>query len=112
MMDLGDRIITLRKQKNMSQTDLAKATGVSREIIGRYERSEALPSIEVAKKIADTFAVSLDYLVGEGMNASFDKKSLKRLEDIEKLDTDTKEKIYFVIDNIIQNVKAKKAFAS
>ena len=111
-MDLGDRIITLRKQKNMSQTDLAKATGVSREIIGRYERSEALPSIEVAKKIADTFAVSLDYLVGEGMNASFDKKSLKRLEDIEKLDTDTKEKIYFVIDNIIQNVKAKKAFAS
>ncbi len=111
-MDLRDRLTTLRKQKDMSQTDLAKAAGVSREIIGRYERSEALPSIEVAKKIADTFAVSLDYLVGEGINASFDKKSLTRLEDIEKLDADTKEKIYFVIDNIIQNVKAKKAFAS
>jgi len=111
-MDLGDRITTLRKQKSMSQTDLAKATGVSREIIGRYERSEAVPSVEVAKKIADAFVVSLDYLVGEGVNASFDKKNLKRLEDIEKLDTETKEKIYFVIDNIIQNVKAKKAFAS
>lgn len=102
----------MRKQKDMSQTDLARAAGVSREIIGRYERGEALPSIEVAKKIADTFAVSLDYLVGEGINASFDKKSLTRLQDIEKLDADTKEKIYFVIDNIIQNVKAKKAFAS
>lgn len=111
-MNLADRITALRKQKDMSQTDLAKATGVSREIIGRYERGEALPSIEVAKKIADTFAVSLDYLVGEGINASFDKKSLTRLQDIEKLDADTKEKIYFVIDNIIQNVKAKKAFAS
>jgi len=111
-MNLADRITTLRKQKDMSQTDLAKAAGVSREIIGRYERGEALPSIEVAKKIADTFAVSLDYLVGEGINASFDKKSLTRLQDIEKLDADTKEKIYFVIDNIIQNVKAKKAFAS
>jgi len=111
-MNLGDRITTLRKQKDMSQTDLAKAAGVSREIIGRYERGEAMPSIEVAKKIADTFAVSLDYLVGEGINASFDKKSLSRLQDIEKLDADTKEKIYFVIDNIIQNVKAKKAFAS
>lgn len=111
-MDLGDRITTLRKQKDMSQTDLAKAAGVSREIIGRYERGEAMPSIEVAKKIADAFAVSLDYLVGEGINASFDKKSLARLQDIEKLDADTKEKIYFVIDNIIQNVKAKKAFAS
>lgn len=96
----------------MSQTDLAKAAAVSREIIGRYERGEAMPSIEVAKKIADTFGVSLDYLVGEGINASFDKKSLTRLQDIEKLDADTKEKIYFVIDNIIQNVKAKKAFAS
>jgi transcriptional regulator with XRE-family HTH domain len=111
-MNLADRITTLRKQKDMSQTDLAKAAGVSREIIGRYERGEAMPSIEVAKKIADTFAVSLDYLVGEGINASFDKKSLTRLQDIEKLDADTKEKIYFVIDNIIQNVKAKKAFAS
>jgi transcriptional regulator with XRE-family HTH domain len=111
-MNLADRITTLRKQKDMSQTALAKAAGVSREIIGRYERGEAMPSIEVAKKIADTFAVSLDYLVGEGINASFDKKSLTRLQDIEKLDADTKEKIYFVIDNIIQNVKAKKAFAS
>jgi transcriptional regulator with XRE-family HTH domain len=111
-MNLVDRIATLRKQKGLSQTDLAKAAGVSREIIGRYERGEAMPSIEVAKKIADTFGVSLDYLVGEGINASFDKKSLTRLQDIEKLDADTKEKIYFVIDNIIQNVKAKKAFAS
>jgi transcriptional regulator with XRE-family HTH domain len=111
-MNLAERITTLRKQKDMSQTDLAKAAGVSREIIGRYERGEAMPSIEVAKKIADAFAVSLDYLVGEGINASFDKKSLTRLQDIEKLDADTKEKIYFVIDNIIQNVKAKKAFAS
>jgi transcriptional regulator with XRE-family HTH domain len=111
-MNLADRITALRKQKDMSQTGLAKAAGVSREIIGRYERGEALPSIEVAKKIADTFGVSLDYLVGEGINASFDKKSLTRLQDIEKLDADTKEKIYFVIDNIIQNVKAKKAFAS
>jgi transcriptional regulator with XRE-family HTH domain len=111
-MNLSERITTLRKQKGLSQTDLAKATSVSREIIGRYERGEAMPSIEVAKKIADTFGVSLDYLAGEGINASFDKKSLTRLQDIEKLDADTKEKIYFVIDNIIQNVKAKKAFAS
>lgn len=111
-MNLGERIAALRKQKDMSQTDLAKAAGVSREIIGRYERSEASPSIDVAKKIAAAFDVSLDYLVGEGANASFDKKSLKRIEDIEKLDEETKKYIYFFIDNTIQNVKAKKAFAS
>jgi hypothetical protein len=54
----------------------------------------------------------MDYLVGEGINASFDKKNIKRLQDIEKLDNDIKGKLYFVIDNIIQNIKAKKALAS
>jgi transcriptional regulator with XRE-family HTH domain len=85
---------------------------VRRAIIGKYERGEAVPSIDAAKKIADAFEVSMDYLVGEGVHISFDKKKLKRLQDIEKLDSDVKEKLYFVIDNIIQNVKAKKALAS
>ena len=54
----------------------------------------------------------MDFLVGEGVNVSFDKKNLKRLQDIEKLDDATKDKLYFVIDNIVQNFKAKKAYAS
>ena len=61
-----------------------------------------------AKKIADAFEVSMDYLVGEGVNVSFDKRNLKRLQDIEKLDDATKDKLYFVIDNNVQNYKAKK----
>ena len=73
---------------------------------------KAVPSIDAAKKIADAFEVSMDYLVGEGVNVAFDKKNLKRLQDIEKLDDATKDKHYFVIDNIIQNYKAKKAYAS
>lgn len=81
-------------------------------MIGKYERGDAVPSIDAAKKIADAFEVSMDYLVGEGVNVSFDKKNLKRLQDIEKLDDATKDKLYFVIDNIVQNFKAKKAYAS
>ncbi|MGN8037642.1 helix-turn-helix domain-containing protein [Chitinophaga sp. 22321] len=95
-----------------SQTDLAVESNVSREIIGKYERGDATPSIDFAKRIADALGVSLDYLVGEGINAHFDKKNLQRIQDIEKLDEDTKEKVYFLIDNIIQNTKAKKAFNS
>jgi transcriptional regulator with XRE-family HTH domain len=105
-------ISDLRKQKDWSQAELATNSGVSREMIGKYERGEAVPSIDAAKKIADAFEVSMDYLVGEGVNVSFDKKNLKRLQDIEKLDDATKDKLYFVIDNIVQNFKAKKAYAS
>lgn len=64
------------------------------------------------KKITNAFDVSLDYLTGEGQNASLDKKNLKRLQDIENLDQFIKEHLYFVIDNIIQSTKAKKALAS
>jgi len=112
-MNKISKIITeLRKQKGWSQTDLAVESNVSREIIGKYERGDATPSIDFAKRIADALGVSLDYLVGEGINAHFDKKTLQRIQDIEKLDEDTKEKVYFLIDNIIQNTKAKKAFNS
>lgn len=105
-------ISDLRKAKDWSQTELATNSGVSREMIGKYERGEAVPSIDAAKKIADAFDVSMDYLIGEGTHASFDKKNIKRLQDIEKLDDATKDKLYFVIDNIVQNFKAKKAYAS
>jgi transcriptional regulator with XRE-family HTH domain len=104
-------IADLRKAKDWSQSELANNSGVSREMIGKYERGEAVPSIDAAKKIADAFEVSMDYLIGEGSHASFDKKNIKRLQDIEKLDDDIKDKLYFVIDNIIQNSKAKKAYA-
>ena len=112
MKNIAKIITDLRKQKGWSQTDLANESKVSREIIGKYERGEAVPSIEFAKRIADAFGVSLDYLAGEGVNAAFDKKTLKRIQDIERLDDETKDKLYFLIDNVVQNVKAKKALAS
>ena len=55
-------------------------------MIDKHERDEAMPSIEAAKKIADAFGVSLDLLVGEGINSSFDKKTLKRMQDLELLE--------------------------
>ena len=104
-METGNVITTLRKDKDWSQTDLATKSGVSREMIGKYERGEAVPSIEAAKKIADAFEVSLDYLVGEGINSKFDKKTVKRLEDIEKLETGEKEHVFALLDAFLAKNK-------
>ncbi len=49
-MNTGKIITDLRKEKDWSQTDLANKSGVSPEMIGKYERGEAVPSIEAAKK--------------------------------------------------------------
>ena len=41
--------------------------------------------------------------LGEGEISSYDKEVIKRIEDIDKLDSATKEHLFFLVDNIIQN---------
>lgn len=111
-MNTGKIMTELRDQFGWSQSDLANESGVSRVMIGKYERAEAIPSIDAAKKIADALEVSLDYLVGEGTNSKFDKKTLKRLEELERLEDSKKNILFDLIDTYIRDAKARKAYAS
>jgi len=111
MSNFSKHIIQLRKAQNLSQEDLANLIDSSRVMIGKYERGDNMPSVEVIIKIAKALNVSLDFLIGEGELSAFDKDVLKRIEDIERLDTDTKNHLFFLIDNVIQNYKTKQAFA-
>lgn len=62
-MDKIAIIITpLHKEKGWSQAGLANKSQVSREMIGKYERGRAVPSVDAAKKIADALGVTIDYL--------------------------------------------------
>ncbi len=109
-MNTGKIIADLREKKEWSQTDLADHSNVSRVMIGKYERGEAVPSIEAAKKIADALEVSLDFLVGEGVNSKFDKRTLKRLQDLELLEEDKKKTLLDLIDTYIRDSKARQAY--
>lgn len=107
------KIITdLRKDRGWSQADLASKTGISQVMVGKYERGDAVPSLEVAKKIADALEVSLDYLVGEGINVHLDKRNLKRLEELQLLDKEKQHILYDLMDTYIRDAKARKAYAS
>ena len=112
-MKIGDKILTLRKEKGWSQQILAKKIGTSGPIVGRYERGEMIPSVEVAKKLADTFGVTLDFLVDRtGRTTEIkDKTMLNRLIEIEALEQDDKNTITHVIDSLLRDAKAKKAYA-
>lgn len=111
MLNIGDRITELRKAKNWSQTDLAKAIEASRDIIGKYERNENSPSIEMALKIAKIFDVPVDYLLGEGKHAHYDNDTIKRIEEIQVLDSSTRSVLFNLIDTYIRDAKARKAYA-
>jgi len=104
-METGSVIASLRREKGWSQTDLASKSKVSREMIGKYERGEAVPSIEAAKKIADAFGVTLDYLAGEAGSAAFDRKTVQRIQDIEQLDEGEKQHVFALLDAFLAKNK-------
>ncbi len=113
-MAIGDKIQTLRKQHGWSQQQLAKKIGTSGPIVGRYERGEMTPSVDVAKKLADTFDVTLDFLVDDtGRTAEIkDKAMLQRIMEIQALDTEDQKTIVHVLDSLLRDAKAKKAYVS
>jgi len=111
MTKIGDRIIQLRKQKGWSQTKLAKTVEASREAIGKYERGEAAPSVDTAKRIADAFGVTLDYLVDEKATAIFDKKTVNRLNSIQILSEKDQSHLFALIDAFLRDANVRKAYA-
>lgn len=96
---------------DLAPTDLAKKIGTSAPIIGRYEREEINPSIDVAAKIADALNVTVDYLIGQSDHMVIDKNLMRRMEDIEALPNEEKDKAYYFIDMALAYNKTKKAFA-
>lgn len=106
-MTFGEHTATLRKRKGLSQGDLGKAVGTSGDIIGKYERDEVKPSIEVASKIADALEVGMDFLMGK-TTAEIDKKTLKRLQDIQKLPQEERDMVFKVIDSLLRDYKTKQ----
>jgi transcriptional regulator with XRE-family HTH domain len=111
-MNIGSIISQLRDKNGFSQSDLAEKSNVSRVMIGKYERGEAIPSIDAAKKIADALGVSLDFLVGESKNASFDKRTLQRIQELELLEESKKETLFDLIDTYIRDFKTRGAYSS
>jgi transcriptional regulator with XRE-family HTH domain len=109
-MELGANMMLLRKKKGLSQADLGKMIGTSGDIIGRYERGDIKPSIEVVQKVADALEVSIDYLVGK-TTTLLDKETMERIEDISKLPEDKKNYVFNLIDMCLRDFKARKAYA-
>lgn len=98
IVDLGEKIKSLRKSKNMTQKDLADRIGVSKSIISSYESGIRYPSYDVLVKMARIFHVSTDYLLG------IEKK---RVLDASALTDDEIEAIKNLIMIFIENRKRK-----
>ena len=64
MLEFGERLKYLRKQKGLKQSQLATRLCVTRSLISAYETGVKLPSIDMIIKLAYSFHVSTDFLLG------------------------------------------------
>jgi transcriptional regulator with XRE-family HTH domain len=62
--DVGARLRRIRTQRDVTLTDLATVTGISKSTLSRLESGQRRPSLELLLPIAEAFQVPLDELVG------------------------------------------------
>ena len=61
-MEIGKKIVNLRKKNGLSQEELAEKVGVARQTISKWELGETSPDLKQAKELSNIFNVSLDEL--------------------------------------------------
>ena len=62
-MTLADRIQQLRKQKGISQEELADRVGVSRQAVSKWESEQSVPDMDKIILLSDYFEVTTDPLL-------------------------------------------------
>ena len=88
---LNERIREIRLARKISQVELAKALGVTKQSVSNWENDNIQPSIDMLVKIADVLHVSTDYLLG---------RDEQRVIDVTGLSENSIQHIQFIIDDI------------
>ena len=106
----SQRIKNLRRQRNLSQTELGKIVGLHYTHIGRYERGLSKPSTDTLKSLAEALGVTTDYLIegkaNEVAKAKLeDKDLLQMFREVEKFPEDDKIVVKKILDALITKRK-------
>ena len=78
-MEFNHKLYELRKQKGLSQEELANKLNVSRQTVSKWELGDSTPDMEKLIGLSDLFDISLDELV-LGKEAKAEKQETKTLD--------------------------------
>lgn len=83
---IGNNILFLRKQLNLTQVELSKLLGISHQAVSKWENGDCLPDIEILLKLAKVFNTSVEelLLIEHCLNGSEPSKSSELDEDTER----------------------------
>ncbi len=90
-MTIGEKILTLRKGRGLSQEQLADVLGVSRQAVSKWEAEQSMPDIDKIVAVADFFGVTTDYLLYKDAEITdTDSSNASEIENSEKTEYDNK----------------------
>lgn len=92
-MDLGNKIIKLRKKEKLSQEALSDKLGVTRQTISNWELNITKPDILQIKKLSEVFNISIDELLDNNLRDIIEKK----ITNTEKLTNKTTKNLRIII---------------
>ena len=99
-MNIGERIMALRKEKNISQLELSKRLNVSRQAVSKWEQGTSSPDTERLIRLAEILGTEVEYLA-TGTHPEPGSVVLNIVETVERVE----EKI--VVKEIIRHVRRK-----
>ena len=80
MVNISEKIASLRKAHNLTQEALGEAVGVTPQAVSKWEKGDSLPDISVIPDICRTFGISADALLGSEGNMTADMYVQKALD--------------------------------
>lgn len=111
-MNFGEKLRTIREERDLSQADLAKAVGVHQRHVSAWENGINKPSLDNIMHLSKFFGVSIDYLVfdnvpREGVEAINDFELYKKFRETEKLSQEDRKVIGEMVDAFLFKLKVK-----
>lgn len=108
LMTIRDHLIELRRERDLTQQEMADAIGVHVNQIRRYEAGATQPSLDVLKKIAVTMNVTIDSLVfGEGERDPTDDLRLQ-FEAVSKMPEEERKIVKALLEGMIVKYQTKQ----
>jgi len=108
-------LISLRKKRGFSQTELAAASGISQRMIAYYETQSVIPPLEKLEKLASTLNAAVSELVdpnsADTTAVQLNTRILKKVQLLEQLPTEDQKKVMDYAKDLLERNQLKRQHA-
>ena len=113
MRELGERIVSIRNRKGITQVQLGERLGLTQSVISRMESGEQRIHGEMIVTLANIFDVTTDEILGHQRKSTtsieIPKRWAKRIQRIDALSTREQDALSLIIDAFLAKPKSRAA---